>query len=35
MTKKELEQKVKELEEENKELKKQIERFEDEGGKTN
>lgn len=34
MTKKELEQKVKELEEENKELKKQIERFEDEGGKT-
>ena len=35
MTKKELEQKVKELEEENKELKKRIERFEDEGGKTN
>lgn len=34
MTKKELEQKVKELEEENKELKKQVERFEDEGGKT-
>ena len=29
-----LEQRVKELEAENKELKKQIERFEDEGGKT-
>ena len=34
MTKEELEQRVKELEAENKELKKQIERFEDEGGKT-
>lgn len=34
MTKKELEQKVKELEEENKELKKQVERFGDGGGKT-
>ncbi|VEV88296.1 hypothetical protein [Staphylococcus phage Stab20] len=34
MTKEELEQRVKELEAENKELKKQIELFEDEGGKT-